>query len=254
LQQDRTPTVIKTSIRADALAPADPARAAAILARIGAPGELPKWPAAEVQTRYTGVHGLESMRSALRFVETLERAGALARLGWRGLDYGCGWGRMASVMLTKGSPEQLDLCDAWPRTMAILDEAGFPNRTFPVSEILAPGEIPDGAYDFVYAYSVFTHLRRDVFEHNLALLLKGLRPGGRLYATVRHADYLPRAKARPEDHRTLARDGFWYRPTGNSAFFGMAVVERSWLEALPIPSLDYLGEVDPCQHLYAIGG
>ncbi len=192
------------------------------------------------------------MRSALRFVETIEAAGALVP-GWRGLDYGCGWGRIASVLLTRGTPEQLDLCDAWPQTLEILAQAGFPNRAFAVSEILAPGEIAPGEYDFIYAFSVFTHLRRDVFEQNLSALMAGLKPGGRLYATVRHADYLPRVKAKPEDRRTLARDGFWYRPTGNSAFFGMAVTERAFLEALPIGSLDYLGEVDACQHLYAIG-
>ena len=227
-------------------------RAEAILARVGAPGGLPKWPAAEIQARYTGVSGLASMRSALRFVETLEAAGALAP-GWRGLDYGCGWGRIATVLLTRGEPAQLDLCDAWPQTLEILAQAGFPNRAFAVSEILAPGEIPAGAYDFIYAFSVFTHLRQDVFEENFAALLTGLKPGGRLYATVRHADYLPRAKATPEDHHALARDGFWYRPTGNSAFFGLALTERAWLEQLPVGSLEYLGEVDACQHLYAFG-
>ena len=249
-------TALKTTIRSEALAPDDRAlerRAEALLARVGAPGGLPKWPADEIQARYTGVHGLPSMRAALRFVETLEQDGALVP-GWRGLDYGCGWGRIATAMLTRCEPAQLDLCDAWPQTIEILDQAGFPNRVFAVSEALVPGEIPAGAYDVIYAFSVFTHLRRDIFERNLAALIAGLKPGGRLYATVRHADYLPRVKAKPEDFAMLARDGFWYRPTGNSKFFGMAVTERAWLERLPVPgSLAYLGEVDPCQHLYAFG-
>jgi SAM-dependent methyltransferase len=244
------------SLRSDVLPRVDRGldrRAAAILAQIGVPGKLPKWPSAEIQAKYTGVHGLDSMRTALRFVETLERAGAFANPGWRGLDYGCGWGRMASVLLTKGEPDQLDLCDAWPATIDILRDAGFPNRIFTVSEVLQDGEIAVADYDFAYAFSVFTHLRRDVFENNLRVLLAALKPGGTLYFTVRHADYMRRRKAGPEDFAALARDGFWYRPTGNSAYFGIAVTERGFLERLPVAgTLDYFGEVDPCQHLYAL--
>jgi SAM-dependent methyltransferase len=248
------PRMPKTELKADVLVRTDPAlerRAAALFARVGVPGELPRWPSEELQKKYTGNHGPVLMRNTLRFVETLERAGAL-RPGWRGLDYGCGWGRIASAMLTRGGPEQLDLCDAWPSTIGLLGEAGFRNRVFAVSEVLKEGEVEPGAYDFVYAFSVFTHLRRDAFENNLRVLLGALKPGGKLYATVRHADYLPRVKAGPAESATLAREGFWYRPTGNSATFGIAVTERSYLERLAPGSLDYLGEVDPCQHLYAL--
>jgi SAM-dependent methyltransferase len=239
--------------KTDAAGRADPAlaqRAAAMLARLG--GDLPRWPEETLQRQYTGTAGAELMRSTLRFVDVLDGAGAFSP-GWHGLDYGCGWGRIASVLLTKGAPDQLDLCDAWPQTIEILGRAGFSNRVFAVPEILREGDIPAGAYDFIYAFSVFTHLRRDVFETNLAVLLGGLKPGGRLYATVRHEDYLPRIKARREDRQALARDGFWYRPTGNSAYFGMAVIEPAWLERLPTGAIEYFGEVDPCQHLYAIG-
>ena len=233
--------------------PAFERRVEAAFARVGIPGGLPKWPAKEVQRQYNGMDGLPLMRRTLRFVEALEQVGALTP-GWRGLDYGCGWGRIASLMLTKGGPEQLDLCDAWPSTIEVLKKANFRNRTFLISEVLEAGQINRGAYDFIYAFSIFTHLRRDAFENNLGMLLGGLKLSGKLYVTVRHEDYMTQAKAKPEDLAALRRDGFWYRPTGNSVFFGIAVITRAYLEALPRPgSLDYLGEVDPCQHLYAFG-
>jgi SAM-dependent methyltransferase len=228
-------------------------RSAALLERVGKPDGLPAWPAEEIQKTYTGTSGLPLMQSTLRFVETLEHAGAFGTPGWRGLDYGCGWGRIASVLLTRGEPAQLDLCDAWPRTIALLRGAGFANRVFAVAEVMADGDMPEAAYDLVYAYSVFTHLRRDAFENNIRLLRRTLRPGGGFYFTVRHADFMPRIKARPEALEALERDGFWYRPTGNSIYFGAAVVTRAYLEALPLTgSLGYLGEVDACQHLYVI--
>ena len=48
------------SLRPDVLPPVDRGldrRAAAILAQIGVPGKLPKWPSAEVQAQYTGAEG-----------------------------------------------------------------------------------------------------------------------------------------------------------------------------------------------------
>ena len=82
------------SLRPDVLPPVDRGldrRAAAILAQIGVPGKLPKWPSAEVQAQYTGVHGLDSMRTALRFVETLEPT--LAGVGSTTAAVGGAWPR-----------------------------------------------------------------------------------------------------------------------------------------------------------------
>ena len=247
----------KAELRSDIVVHPSPAleqRAAALLARIGVPGQLPAWPSQDMQKKYTGVHGIALMRSTLCFIDTLDRAGVFASPGWRGLDYGCGWGRIASLLLTKGTPNQLDLCDAWPKTIELLRGADFPNRIFSVPEVLEDGDLEREDYDFIYAYSVFTHLRRDVFENNLRVLFRALKPAGKLYITVRHADYMPRVKARSEDLKTLSREGFWFRPHGTNALFGAAVTEQRYLEALPmLKSLEYLGEVDLCQHLYALG-
>ena len=106
-------------------------RSAALLERVGKPDGLPAWSAEEIQKTYTGTSGLPLMQSTLRFVETLEHAGAFGTPGWCGLDYGCGWGRIASVLLTRGEPAQLDLCDAWPRTIALLRGAGFATGSSP---------------------------------------------------------------------------------------------------------------------------
>lgn len=228
-------------------------RARKLYARLGAPGGLPRWPTAELQKKYTGISGLPLMRSTLRFVDTLARDGAFAAPEWRGLDYGCGWGRIASVLLTRGDATRLDLCDAWPRTIELLRRAGFANRIFTVSEVMADHELPEDAYDLIYAYSVFTHLRRDAFENNLRILRGALRRGGNLYLTVRHADYMARIKASETDLADLHRDGFWYRPSGNGIYFGTAVVTPDYVAALSADGpADYLGEVDACQHLYAL--
>lgn len=116
-----------------------------LFAGLGVPGGLPKWPDEQRQRQYTAGSGLNLMRNTVRFVHVLAKAEAFDQADWKGLDYGCGWGRIASVMLSRGAPEQLDLCDAWPSTMDILRDAGFANRTFEVSELLKEGKSRDRA-------------------------------------------------------------------------------------------------------------
>ena len=228
-------------------------RAESLFSKIGIPGGLPPWPSVEKQRQYTGDHGLPLMKRTVRFLQALEHSGVFDEPDWKALDYGCGWGRIASVLLTKGSASQLDLCDAWPSTLALIQAAGFANRTFPVSEKLQPGEIPASEYDFIYSYSVFTHLSRDAFETNLSLLARGLKPGGTLFLTVRHGDFMPRAKARAADIEQLRREGFWFRPAGRSTTFGRTVVDRGYLERVsPRGLLEYAGKIDGAQHLYLL--
>ena len=73
--------------------------------------------------------------------------------------------------------------------------------------MLKDGEIAPAAYDFIYAFSIFTHLRQDAFENDLRVLLGGVKPSGKLYITVRHDDYMQQAKARPADLRDAPAGG-----------------------------------------------
>jgi hypothetical protein len=64
---------------------------------------------------------------------------------------------------------------------------------------------------------------------------------------------MARVAATGSDLRELHQHGFWYRPSGNSPYFGTSVVTRDHVAGLAATGpADYLGEVDACQHLYAI--
>ena len=139
--------------------------------------------------------------------------------------------------------------------MELLRTAGFSNKTFRVSQSLAKGEIRRSRYDFIYAYSIFTHLRRDVFDNNLRRLMQALTPGGMLFLTVRHEDFMGRAKlkASPADFATLEQQGFWFKNNRQRPLFGHSVVARSYLADLSVASsTEYLGEVETHQHLYKL--
>ena len=146
----------------------------------------PRWPEEKLQIGYTGTKGVDLLRRAFAFTAILDRDGAFAP-NWRGLDYGCGWGRFLSVLLEKGPPEQMDGCDAWARTIQIVSGLGYKNNIFTVPELLEFESIAKLKYSFVMSFSVFTHLSPIAFERNIPVLLNSLRQDGTLYITVRHS-------------------------------------------------------------------
>lgn len=220
---------------------------------------MPRWPDEKLQKGYTGTCGVDLLRRAFQFIDMLENDGAFVP-GWKGLDYGCGWGRMASVMLSKAGPSQLDLCDAWPKTLSIISGLGYSNRVFAVSELLEQGEIPANTYDFILSFSVFTHLSPTAFKQNIPVLVTALKPGGRLYFTVRHDEFIEHKYAEKggQYRQELGRAGVLFIDSGGNlgteAVFGDTVVTADYLGSLiePDQSLRYLGQPHSLQHVWVI--
>lgn len=220
---------------------------------------LPQWPSKEIQKGYVGTHSIDLLRRSFQFIKILENDGAFVP-DWNGLDYGCGFGRFASLLLTKGTPDQLDLCDAWKQTLRIISTLHYKNRVFPVSELLKPGEIPDARYDFILSFSVFTHLSPLAFKRNIPLLIGGLKSKGKLYFTVRHDEFIPHkypdqvAELLPrldQDQIVFLDSG---GDMGSQKVFGDTIVRRPFLESLAqgLGSLRYLGQPHSLQHVYCV--
>jgi SAM-dependent methyltransferase len=98
--------------------------------------------------------------------------------GKRVLDFGCGAGRTLRHLVADGTGAELWGCDVDVASIEWLTEhADDQVRAFPVAE--EPGlPVPDGQFDLIYAFSVFTHLsqrwagwmlelRRALSEHGL---------------------------------------------------------------------------------------
>lgn len=221
-----------------------------------ASSNFPKWPSDELQKQYTGAAGVPLLKRALAFIEALALDGAFEKASWRGLDYGCGWGRLASCMLTRGPASQLDMCDAWPRSLELSNKAGFSNNMFLVHEVLKSSDLPTNVYDFCYAMSIFTHLSKEAFDTNLKCLIAALRTGGKLYFTVRFETYLQHLisiKAVSTGSKFDA-DGFWHLPQPGQKHFGHTAVTSAYVERLlaGFGDLMYLGSTEHEQHLYRL--
>lgn len=147
-----------------------------------------------MHTTYTGAYGPQFVHSRLEFVNALDVDGAFLS-GWRELAYGCGFGRFASLLLSKGPAEQPDLVDAWALSIDHITNGGFKNKCWMVSE-LPENDLKPGIYNLTTAFSVFTHYLERCILDNLACLYWALRLRGRIYFTVRDEEFIKPARGR----------------------------------------------------------
>jgi 2-polyprenyl-3-methyl-5-hydroxy-6-metoxy-1,4-benzoquinol methylase len=230
-----------------------------IYGKLRSPSSAPQWPDVGMQLKYTNWKGPTLIGRTMAFIDILERDGAF-RPNWKGLDYGCGWGRIASLCLSKGSAAQLDMVDAWTKSLSDVGTLKFPNRIWQVSEILQSGDLPADTYDFVYSFSVFTHLARKPFEENLLMLSKALKKNGNIYITVRREEFArhhyPEERARAIVEQLKRNDGFWFESSttglGDESSWGHAIVTEDYLKGLGLGKVDYLGKPHDLRHVFVL--
>jgi len=127
----------------------------------------------------------------------------------RVLDFGCGPGRVA-VRVTERMPR----CRLWGSDIDA-EAVAWAQRhladvgTFSVNDPSPPMRFDDGAFDVVYAVSVFTHLDEPVQLAWLEELARVIAKGGLLIATVHGAP--AHASCRPQERAELGRRGFCFR-------------------------------------------
>lgn len=114
------------------------------------------------------------------------------------LDFGCGCGRIARWFSGLSRPE-IHGCDYNAELVAWCDshlQFMHARRT----GLGPPLPYPDGAFDFLYAFSVFTHLSVELATAWMAELRRVVRPGGLMWFTIHGESYrerlLPEQKER----------------------------------------------------------
>lgn len=126
------------------------------------------------------VSGLKSLGD---FFEPIARFGDPARAR-RILDWGCGCGRMAMFALAAEDCPEFAGADIDPLAVAWCN-AHLRRDAFTVLDPMPPTVYPSAHFDLIYAYSVLTHLTRDVQHAWLAEIRRLLTPGG-LFLTTTH--------------------------------------------------------------------
>ena len=170
---------------------------------------LPGMPPTTVQETFTGRSGDDTLAEGFavyRLFRSLYGQHAERPLG-RGLDFGCGWGRILRFWLRECAPDNLVGIDRMGTILGHARRAGAPYR-LERCDVLPPTSLESESFDLVYAYSVFSHLPEETHLAWLPELRRVLRPGGVFIATTFPRSHIElHSTFRADRHRT-GRPGF----------------------------------------------
>jgi ubiquinone/menaquinone biosynthesis C-methylase UbiE len=131
------------------------------------------------------------MREAYRFYQStlpfLARMRPLTERKY--LDFGTGWGRFPRTFLKAVEPGNIHAIDVDPAMISVC-KSTFSFGNFEVCSPLPPSSFADGTFDFITAYSVFSHLSEDAANRWVHEFARILRPGGIVAFTTQGSNFI----------------------------------------------------------------
>lgn len=207
--------------------------------------QLPLMASEEVTKRWTGAVGRVLLEQSVSFVRSCAQnyASHTGKTldGKKILDFGCGYGRF--LRLFSYFTDQLVGVDAWDKSLQHCRDAGLGDLVSLSDE--APESLPvENGFDFIFSFSVFTHLSEKSTRLCLSSLRKVISPDGLLVITVRPVEFWSHAAKGSLSDRTeevrVARDehyrsGFAFVPqlsAGSRAqHYGDSSLTLDWLSS-----------------------
>jgi ubiquinone/menaquinone biosynthesis C-methylase UbiE len=219
--------------------------------------ELPGFPSADIQSRFTGRADFSTLIQAFEFYDVIRKACSSSSKPIQSmdaiLDFGCGWGRITRIFLRDIEPNKIYGCDCTKEAISICKET---NKwcNFDLNNSYPPLGYKSSMFDLIYAYSVFSHLSEDSQKAWLKEFHRILKPGGILIATTRQRDFIKQLSrldyfsqfikadsSRPDNNhieralKDYDEGKFVYFGTGggfklSGDFYGEAFVSKSYVE------------------------
>lgn len=211
---------------------------------------LPAMASEETQIQWTGASGYPLLFQTCAIARAMEnglyRFANMRLDGARILDFGCGWGRLIRVMYRFTDPSNIYGCDPWDKSLELCQESGI-RANLAQSDYL-PTSIPFGdvKFDFIYAFSVFTHLSERAATAAMAACRKSIKNDGVMMITLRPLSYwgYHHTNIGPVDvdrlHADHHRKGFAFRPHSRESVDGditygdtsisLDYIRRNWME------------------------
>ena len=175
------------------------------------------------QKGWTGSHSKALLVLSLAFMKTMI-SGYSAITGSKigdakVLDFGCGWGRLIRFLYKYVPINNIYGVDPWDKSLKLCQEHGVKGN-LALSDWV-PTSLPFAVkFDFIFSYSVFTHLSEKTTQVILSTLRNYISEDGILLITIRPKEFwefrLPGTQSR-ELIKTHDENGFAFVPQKNRA-------------------------------------
>jgi SAM-dependent methyltransferase len=209
------------------------------------PGALAPVPPPALMARVSGSDNADffradGQRTFADFAAAVERRGGFTKIR-RMLDWGCGSGRVTAHFLADGRISEVHGVDIDGEATEWCARA-LPQGRFQKTGPYPPLPFPDDHLDLVVAYSVFTHLAREVQNDWLGEMRRVISPGGILLATV-HGEFAALfafPDRAPQSFRARAAEHLGLRP----------IIPGGILDSTRDPALDGVAPSDYYRGVY----
>lgn len=172
------------------------------------------------------------------------------------LDFGVSWGRIIRFWMRDIKPENLHGVDVEERFLTYAKKfVEGPNYT--VSNHAPPLSAPGKSLELVYAFSVFSHLPRDLADSWVKEFARVLKPGGIACLTTRPRSHIEQAggsyaeifKDRAAAVAAYDAGEFVYFPSGGGGSltpdkYGEAIIPLAYAEANWSSDLEVIGLIE----------
>jgi hypothetical protein len=194
---------------------------------------LPKMPPEADQRRLTWSAGAEIVKSNVVFSRTskaiYEATGKRLRDATV-LDYGAGWGRLTRMMLQFIPGDRVLACDANPSTVNLFNSLNFETECVKIS--IAPTESPFGPVDFVWLWSILTHLPEHIADTVMHSLRSFVKPDGVLLVTIWPKTFWttnPLVAGKPGEDMVALHEGHGFAHKAESPHWGNTSMSLDYL-------------------------
>ena len=155
---------------------------------------FPKMPSVDIQKSWTGAANnilLKQSISFIRIVVSAYHSMACKPISQGNiLDFGCGWGRLIRLLYKYVPDNNIYGVDPWDKSIEICQKTNLHGNFF-ISEYV-PRSLPTPnnlKFDFIMAFSVFTHLSEKVTKICSKTLKNYLTNNGVMAITIRPREY-----------------------------------------------------------------
>jgi SAM-dependent methyltransferase len=159
------------------------------------------------------------------------------------LEFGCGCGRMTRWWSTDAARTRIYGCD-YNQELVRWSESNLPFAQITRNELRPPLPYSDNTFDFVYAFSVFTHLSVELARAWMDELTRVTRPGGLMWFTLHGASYRDRLPLEQRERFDAGEIVVWFPEIEGTNLCAAYWPDES-VEKILGRDLEVVGHLDP---------